>query len=449
LAPDFEPFIHPYDIYCNGMNNRLLIGVGDMNKKFPFIWIILICIFLSMASGVKASPIHVDRIGQIAELNGRDTSQAFGGSVAISGDTVAVGDPFDNQLGTDVGAVTIYQSDAEGDWVEITRIFPSVVMEGMWFGRNIALSGDRLVVGAPANIESETKAGSAYIYERNQGGPNAWGEVARLTASDSQPNDNYGWAVTTSGDTVIVGAYTRPIGGRVYIYERDEGGPGLWGESGQLSPDAPGYAAGFGESLDLDGDLLAVGAYAGGDYAGYVYVFQRAPATNQWQRLTRFRAADTYAYHFFGYAVALDNWTILAGAPGVDGMKGAAYIFTADPAQPDTWTEQARLSASDGVAGDFFALELDLSGKQAWIGASDHAGGTGAGYLYTSNTPGSWEEVVAITGDDTVEGDEFAYWVSIDGSLAVAGAPGHLPHGAAYIFDLNQPWRSHLPLIYR
>lgn len=422
-----------------------------MNTKILPVVLILISILLSTSKKVDAYPIQPERIAQTDQLKGGEFSQAFGASVAIAGNTIAVGDPYDGQLGVEVGAVTVFQQDAGGQWIEITRITPSVVVEGMRFGTNIALSADRLVVGAARNLVLGNQSGSAYIYERDQGGPNAWGEVARLTPNEFPYTDNFGKAVAIEGDTVAIGAYTRPTGGRVYIYERDAGGLGAWGETTQLYPDDPGFQACFGVSVDIDNDLLAIGAYGGGDYAGYVYVFQRDPATHQWQRLTRFRAADTYAYHYFGYAVALENWTILAGAPGADSLAGAAYIFTANPAQPDTWTEQVKLSASDGAMQDYFGYELDLFGDHALVSAPMHANAAGKVYLFDRNAPGDdqWGEAASFAGTDTEEGDEFGYRVSSEGDIAVVGAPASLPAGSAYIFDLNQPWKAHLPLVIR
>jgi hypothetical protein len=423
-----------------------------MNKKLPFIiLILLITIGLSTSLVAGASPARPDRILQVAQLTGDENNSSFGYNVAISGDTLAVGDPYDNQYGLEAGAVTIFQSDVSGEWIEVARLTPQDTEPGIHFGRNIAISGDRLVVGAPNDNDFGLQSGSAYIFERQQGGPNVWGQVAKLTASDAAQADNFGWAVATDGNWVAIGAYTKPIGGRVYIYGRDAGGPGQWGETAQIVPDPPGYGAGFGETLDLDGDLLAVGAYAGGDYAGYVYVFQRMPDNIQWQRLTRFRAADTSAYHFFGYSVALDGWTVLAGAPGADGQTGAAYIFTADPAKPDVWIEQARLTLSDGAMGDYFGLELDISGDIAWIGAPLHANDTGAACIYENKQGGTglWGEVACTTADDSSKGDRFGYWTSIDGNLAAAGAPGKLPNGSAYIFNLDPSWWIHLPIIIR
>jgi hypothetical protein len=422
-----------------------------MKKKIPFIILTLIMIATLSTTGGVATPLQPDRITQIAQLLGEEYNGEFGYAVAFSGDTLAVGDPYDNQNGDESGSVTIIQSESYGHWNKVTRLMPSDAEAGIRFGTDVAISGDRAVVGAPFDNDFGENSGSIYIFERDQGGDNAWGQVAKLTASDAYTNDQYGWAVAVDGDTVVAGAYTKTYGGRVYIYERDAGGPGQWGETAQLNPDPPGFQACFGESLDLDRRLLAVGAYGGGDYAGYVYVFQHLEQTGQWQRLTRFRAADTYAYHYFGFSVALDDWTILAGAPGVEGLAGAAYIFSADPAQPDVWTEQARLVASDGAYGDYLGLELDLSGAIALVGAPAHENASGAVYIYSRDEggPDSWGEVTHLQGSDSLPGDQFGNGTAIQGYLALAGSPGSALHGSVYLFDLNPPWINHLPLVTR
>ena len=370
-----------------------------------FIILIFLSIIFTTSNGGFASTLPPERIKQVAQLMGGDYNQAFGSSVVISGNTLAVGDPNDDQNGAEAGSVTIYQSDPAGRWNEVSRLTPLDAEAGIQFGRNVALSGDTLLIGAPYDNDSGLRSGSAYIFERNPLDPGVWMQTAKLTASDAYTNDQFGWAVAVDGDTAVIGAYTKVYGGRVYIYARDAGGPGAVGETAQLNPDPPGFQACFGEAVDLDGDLLAIGAYGGGDYAGYVYAFQRQPGTNEWQRLTRFRSADTYAYYYFGYTVALDNWTILAGAPGADGLTGAAYIFTADPAQPDAWTEQARLIPSDGAMQDYFSLSLALSGDIAWVGAPMHASAKGAAYLYARHqggqtcgekSPRSWEKILPL-----------------------------------------------------
>jgi hypothetical protein len=420
-----------------------------MKKQSLGVIVVLILAPFSTTLAVNRPLAPSNRIIQVAKLSGGENNHIFGYSLAYASDTLAVGDPYDSQYGTEAGAVTIFQPDNTGLWNKVARVTPSDAEAGIHFGRDIAISDDLLVAGAPYDNDFGERSGSVYIFERDQGGPNAWGQVAKLTASDAYTNDQFGWAVTIDGNFVAAGAYTKMYGGRVYVFERDAGRPDQWGETAQLNPDPPGFQACFGEALDMQGDLLAIGAYGGGDYSGSAYIFQREPGTGEWQRLVNFRAADTYAYHYFGYSIALDHWTVLAGAPGADGLAGAAYIFTADPAQPEIWTEQARLTASDTAMGDYFGFALDLSGDYAWIGAPLHTETSGAIYLYERNLggPNHWEEVTSLTGDDTSPGDQFGYAAAIYGKFAIAGAPGHIPSGSAYIFNLDPPWKMNLPVV--
>jgi hypothetical protein len=422
-----------------------------MKKRASIPVLIILLMILTPIFAGNASLIIFERILQVARLTGGDGNQSFGYRVAISGDILAVGDPYDDQHGMGAGSVTIYQANLTGHWSQVTRLIPQDFEPGILFGHSLSLYADRLVVGAPGDNDFGKNSGSIYIFERNQGGPDSWGQVAKLTASDAYTNDQFGWAVSVDGDTIAAGAYTKTYGGRVYIFERDAGGPGQWGETAQLNPDPPGFQACFGVSVDMAGDLLAVGAYGGGDYSGSAYVFQRQPESGEWLRLTRFQGADTYAYHYFGYSVAIDNWTVLAGAPGFDGLRGAAYIFTADPTQPYLWTEQAELTAADGVMEDYFGYQLELSDDVAWVGAPMKAGEAGSVYIFNKDQGGAgmWGQVSSIVGDDTLAGDAFSYSISIDGHLAAVGAPGNLPHGSAYIFDFDPPWQTHLPLVQR
>ncbi|MCP3971141.1 MAG: hypothetical protein GY717_12650, partial [Rhodobacteraceae bacterium] len=81
---------------------------------------------------------------------------------------------------------------------------------GDYFGRSVAISGDTLVVGAPYN-DDPSDSGSAYVFARNSDGAggvsaDTWGQVSKLTASDADIGDQFGFSVAISGDTLVVGA---------------------------------------------------------------------------------------------------------------------------------------------------------------------------------------------------------------------------------------------------
>ncbi len=102
----------------------------------------------------------------------------------------------------------------------------------------MAVSGDTAVVGAILEDAGGTSAGAAYVFERNQGGANNWGQVKKLTASDAEDGDYIGEAVAISGDTAIVGAPRLGLG-FAYVFRRDQGGTDNWGEVKKLTASDP------------------------------------------------------------------------------------------------------------------------------------------------------------------------------------------------------------------
>ena len=155
------------------------------------------------------------------------------------------------------GALTVFRAEAT-DLSEVKKLTASAAQADARFGRSVAVSGDSAIVGAPQpGIGENGPAGAAYLFERNQGGPDNWGEVTTLTASDAQFNDVFGFSVAISGDTAIVGAFRQ---GAAYIFERNQGGPGNWGEVTKLTASDGQFNDIFGFSVAISGDSAIVGA---------------------------------------------------------------------------------------------------------------------------------------------------------------------------------------------
>src|SRR5258708_16881185 len=105
------------------------------------------------------------------------------------------------------------------------------------------------VVGGAWVKNSNTGAG--YIFERNQGGAENWGQVQKLTASDAAANDYFGYSVAINADTVVVGAYSK---GAAYIFERNQGGAEHWGQGQKLtsSDGLGGHQFGLSVTINID-----------------------------------------------------------------------------------------------------------------------------------------------------------------------------------------------------
>jgi len=151
----------------------------------------------------------------------------FGQSVAISGDTAVVGSPWDDEYS---GSVYIFARNQSGTdlWGEVVKLTASDAAAGDLFGDSVAISGDTVVIGAPDDDDDGSDSGSAYIFVRNTGGADNWGQVAKLTASDAAADDNFGDSVAISSDTVVVGARRNDDdgsdSGSAYIFVRNTGG---------------------------------------------------------------------------------------------------------------------------------------------------------------------------------------------------------------------------------
>ena len=282
-------------------------------------------------------------------------------------------------------------------------------------------------------------------------------EQAKIHASDKQFGDNFGAAVSISGDgnTALVGAYLEDTGGTdagaAYIFTRSGTS---WSQQAKIQASDKDQYDNFGYSVSISGDgtTALVGAYAedtGGSGAGAAYTFTRSGTT--WTQQAKIQASDKQQGSLFAYSVSIsgDGNTALFGAFG-DGADvsgaGAAYIFTRSGT---AWTEQAKIQGSDKQLGDLFGRSVSISsdGNTALVGAYGEdtgASAAGAAYIFTRSGT-AWTEQAKIQASDAGASDFFGFFVSIssDGNTAIVGARGHdaivgaftiYDTGAAYIF---------------
>ena len=131
-----------------------------------------------------------------------------------------------------------------------------------YFGNSIAVSGDTLVVGT-------FYKNAAYVFSRNQDGADEWGQVKKLTASDAAPNDRFGESVAISNDTIVVGAFADDddgdASGSAYVFERNEGGADNWGEVEKLTASDGASEDHFGDSVAICDDTIVIGAFGDDD----------------------------------------------------------------------------------------------------------------------------------------------------------------------------------------
>ena len=395
-----------------------------------------------------------------------EAGDLFGNSVAVSGDTAIVGACCEDTVGIGVntGAAYVLQRDEGGadNWGEVTKLVASSPGLNYYFGASVAVSGDTAVVGTNREEGQAGAAGAAYIFQRHEGGADNWGEVKRITSSDIESSDRFGGNVGITGDTVVVGANGEDAGGSsagaAYVFQRDEGGTDNWGEVKKLTAsDAEAFDS-FGSTVAVGGDTAVVGASdedSAGSRAGAAYVFQRDQGgASNWGEVKKLTASDAETEARFGNSVALSGDTAIVGAPGEDAGGdigdnfGAAYVFQRDQGGASNWGEVKKLTASDAVRSDDFGASVGLSGDTAIVGATGQDVGddnTGAAYAFVRDSGGAnnWGEEAKLTASDGEFRDLFGASAAVDANTALVGASqdnaGGEDAGAAYVFDLVFP----------
>lgn len=399
-------------------------------------------------------------IFQTKKLTAADGEEGdyFGWAVAADGDTIVVGAKDDDGRGS-VYLFTRNEGGAD-NWGLMAHVTATDGATGDKFGCAVAIDRDTLVVGAQGD---DSKRGSAYVFTRNEGGADNWGQTAKITAADVLTDDMFGIAVAIDGDTVVVGAsggYGEPINyGSAYVFTRDEGGADNWGLTARLTATDVMTEDLFGRSVAVSGDTVVVGSpYDSDTYdkSGSVYLFTRDEGgADNWGQTAKITATGSIDKDYFGWAVTLSGDILVVGVENDDDNgqdSGSVYLFGRDEGGADNWGLTAHITATDGDSFDSFGRALALDGDTLVVGAyHDDENGyySGSAYIFARDEGGAdnWGQVTKITPTDGGEGYWFGGAVAISGETIVVGAHGDDSYtGSAYVFDV---FAVYLPLVMR
>jgi hypothetical protein len=342
---------------------------------------------------------------QQAELTNGLVGGQFGRSVALDGDTAVIGAPGD--ASDSPGSAYVFVRSGS-TWTQQAELTAPGASTGHCFGWSVALSGDTALIGQPfADGDPET----AFVFVRSG---STWTQQAELTTGAAAAADDwFGYSAALSGDTALVGAmFGSGEAGAAYVYAR---AGTTWTLQATLTATDGAAHDAFGTAVALSGESALVGAEhhdAGGKTErGAAYVFLRSGGS--WTQQAELTSADGVAGDHFGISVAISGQRALVGAMyhGAPGKlkAGAAYVYGRSAG---SWRQQSRLTARNGVAGDLFGLSVALSTGTALVGAPYRpAGGTASGAAYVfvegpvkpridrlSPTSGKCGAAVVITG---------------------------------------------------
>jgi len=317
------------------------------------------------------------------------------------------------------------------------------------FGAAVAARADVVVVGAPMDDDHGNNSGAAYIYVRDQELPDHWTQFQKLVPVDGAAGDQFGGAVSISGDTIVVAARFRKettSAGAVYVFERTSGGSSNWVQSTKVVPFDGANADDFGASVSIDHDTLVVGADLdddNGTSSGAAYLYARNLGGTNWGLIKKLHATDAAAGDQFGNSVSINDDTVAIGAHFKGGI-GSAYVFGRNQGGADQWGQVKRLQASDGLGSDEFGFSVSVFGATIVAGSPhhDHAGNdSGACYVFDRDLNGAdnWGQRVEIVSPKALNNDQFGYAVSISrekfvGGLPFSGFDNQSKYGAAFAF---------------
>ncbi len=241
-------------------------------------------------------------------------------------------------------------------------------------------------------------------------------QEAKLTGSDAAALDESARAVAVSGNTAVIGSLYHDPGGLIaagaaFVFVRTGTS---WSQQAELTASTGPY---FGVAVAVSGDTIAVGTHEASITA---YVFSRDRTS--WSQQAKLVASNGTAGPISERGLALEGDTLLVGTPN-DGTDGSAYVFVRNGT---TWTQQAKLTASDAAAGDQFGSSVALSGDTALIGAiyDDHSGKDNAGSAYVFVRNGiTWSEQEKLIAADVATDDRFGFSVAAFGDTSIVGIP--------------------------
>jgi len=397
------------------------------------------CSGLDWCSDLDGQCAPVQKLGPDASGTG---GEDLGFRVGLSGSVAVIGARSDD---LNAGSVFTFERQTDGVWKLQGSKLQATTTQDTYFGNGVALSGTRLVVGAPGG--PGTNRGAFYVYERTAG---AW--VLQTKVSTPVIAENFGTDVSQDGDRVLVGAPGASTNaGAAYIFERQS--DGSWPATGiKLVASNAAASAQFGVSVSISGDRALIGSAV---RAAYVFARQSDGTWTQEQILTTTQGSTSDA---FGGEVSLLGDRALVGASADnDGANqaGAVYVFD----RQTTWMATAKLHSPNPLGADFFGFALSQEGTHVLVGVRQgrspgSSGGRvngGSAFIFERNTDGTWTAGAEIDSypDDVWAGRSYGYDVSLSGDYALMGAPiDYVPNiiggketGAAYVAN----WRSVLP----
>ena len=402
-----------------------------------------VCVY-NLSSGTPTVPV-------LTLNNPSPASYQFGYSVAISGTRMAVGANLDGTGAINTGRAYVYDLSNGTPTVPVATLNNPNPADGDSFGHSVAISGTRVVVGAPYDdATAASNAGSTYVYDLTSGTPTL--PVATLNNPSPAVNDNFGYAVAVSNTRVVVGAWQDDTGatdaGSAYIYDMSSGTPTV--PVTTLNHPGPAARDFFGYAVAISGTRVAVGAHGddtGASDAGSVTVYDLTSGTPTVPVATLNSPSPT-ASGQIGKSVAISGTRVVVGDPtNSTGASSAGRAFVYDLTSGTPTVPVLTLNNPSPGIVDNFGTSVAISGTRVVVGVPQDdtvALDVGSAYVYDLSSGTPTVPVLTLNNPSPENSDQFGISVAISGTRVVVGAhqdntggPGGGDTGSAYVYDLS------------
>lgn len=311
-----------------------------------------------------------------------------------------------------------------------TKIKASDSVKNLFFGKSLSVDGNRMIVGAPEESGAGQASGAVYVFDRETDG--SWTETAKLTASNRGAFHNFGTSIDVQGDIILIGApqFGKDVNtytGAAYIFEKQT--DGTWQEVAHLVPDDIGDRDNLGYAVGLSGNDAFIGAY-GHDHpslnAGAVYHYRRQ-SSGAWLLEAKLSPNEEAQYAEFGASISMDGTRAIIGAPNYHKspyIDGAVYVF--EKQENGSWIEESLLNGVNPTYDATFGESVSLDGDKLIVGAPNNslfASNAGSATIFEYQSDSTWVAVAEIGNIAPDSYDDFGNSVSISGNQAVVGSP--------------------------
>jgi hypothetical protein len=412
---------------------------------FHRLWVFFFACSLSPATALgQCTAVYPESEAILAP--GASAWDLFGIDLAVSGDRLVVGAPYASGLALSTGSVSTFVHDGIA-WQPEAQLYGSDSVSGDHFGQSVAMDGELLVVGAWRAHATAEDSGAAYVFRL---GAEGWVQEAKLVGSDTQAEDLFGSDVAVQGETIVIGAWWHDTAGversgKVYVFRRVDS---AWTEVEVLTAESPANFARFGFSVSIDADRLVVGAPGDGvvvQSGGTVHIF-REQGAGDWVEEQQLLASPSDFLAERGYSVAIEGETIAVGSADAN-EPSTVRVYDFDGVE---WSETAALQACDAWPRDDFGCSVALRGDQLLVGAQKRLVApdmTGAAYLFHRDADEWLLDAQLIASDLQLE-NNLGISVGFHGERLLVGADwsglAGFRSGTVYEYEMPSSLGEHL-----